>query len=166
MGLTWRTIHRAIESERTNVSLSVIRRTFELDRVCPRTRKLLLKSRGWEKQLLSRCGSTEQDAKRKGMPTILRKDGLRFFFFSREGTEPPHVHVEQAERYAKFWLEPVVLLEESLDRKTLLRFQPNSLGSPPEYVAEKRVNHKSPKPICYKRLQLGQKSVRRISNKW
>jgi uncharacterized protein DUF2442/uncharacterized protein DUF4160 len=28
-------------------------------------------------------------------------------------TEPRHVHVEQAERYAKFWLEPVVLLEES-----------------------------------------------------
>jgi hypothetical protein len=101
------------ESERTNVSLSVIRRTLELDRVCPRTRKLFLKGRGGEKQLLSRCGSTEQDAKRKGMPTILRKDGLRFFFFSREGTEPPHVHVEQAERYAKFWLEPVVLLEES-----------------------------------------------------
>ena len=71
------------------------------------------KSRGGEKQLLSRYGSTEQDTKRKGMPTILRKDGLRFFFFSREGTEPRHVNVEQAERYAKFWLEPVVLLEES-----------------------------------------------------
>ena len=49
----------------------------------------------------------------KEMPTILRKDGFRFFFFSREGTEPPHIHVEQAERYAKFWLEPAVLLEES-----------------------------------------------------
>ena len=24
----------------------------------------------------------------KEMPTILRKDGFRFFFFSREGTEP------------------------------------------------------------------------------
>ena len=73
------------------------------------------KSRGGEKQRLSRCENTEQDAKkkRKGMPTILRKDGLRLFFFSREGTEPRHVHVEQAERYAKFWLEPVVLLEES-----------------------------------------------------
>ena len=70
--------------------------------------------RGGEKQLLSRYESTEQKAKkRKEMPTVLRKDGLRFFFFSREGTEPRHVHVEQAERYAKFWLEPVVLLEES-----------------------------------------------------
>ena len=26
-----------------------------------------------------------------------------------EGREPPHVHVAQAGRYAKFWLEPVEL---------------------------------------------------------
>ena len=38
------------------------------------------------------------------MPTVLRVDGYRFYFFSREGQEPPHIHVEQAERYAKFWL--------------------------------------------------------------
>jgi len=41
------------------------------------------------------------------MPTVLRVRGFRFFFFSLEGREPPHVHVEQAERYAKLWLEPV-----------------------------------------------------------
>ncbi|PYP83200.1 MAG: DUF4160 domain-containing protein [Blastocatellia bacterium AA13] len=41
--------------------------------------------------------------------TILRVKGYRFFFFSREGQEPPHIHVEQAERYAKFWLNPVAL---------------------------------------------------------
>jgi hypothetical protein len=47
------------------------------------------------------------------MPTVLRQNGFRFFFFNREGTEPPHIHVEQAERYAKFWIDPVVFLEES-----------------------------------------------------
>ncbi|BAS26461.1 DUF4160 domain-containing protein [Limnochorda pilosa] len=36
-------------------------------------------------------------------------DGFRFFFFSNEGNEPPHVHVEAAEKYAKFWLRPVAL---------------------------------------------------------
>jgi len=41
------------------------------------------------------------------MPTVLRVKGYRFFFFSLEGKEPPHIHVEQAERYAKIWLEPV-----------------------------------------------------------
>lgn len=44
------------------------------------------------------------------MPTVLRVAGYRFFFFSLEGTEPPHIHVEQAERYAKFWLAPVALV--------------------------------------------------------
>lgn len=43
------------------------------------------------------------------MPTVLRIKGFRFFFFSNEGAEPPHIHVECAENYAKFWLEPVEL---------------------------------------------------------
>ena len=43
------------------------------------------------------------------MPTVLRVRGYRFFFFSEEGREPPHIHVESAEKYAKFWLSPVAL---------------------------------------------------------
>ena len=43
------------------------------------------------------------------MPTILRVAGYRFFFFSNERGEPPHIHAEQAERYAKFWVRPVSL---------------------------------------------------------
>jgi len=43
------------------------------------------------------------------MPTVLRTGPHRFFFFSNEGDEPPHIHVETAENYAKFWLEPVML---------------------------------------------------------
>ena len=59
-------------------------RTSELDGVVQAIGSFFKrwKSRGGEKQLLSRCESTEQDAKRKGMPTILRKDGLRFFFLA------------------------------------------------------------------------------------
>ena len=45
----------------------------------------------------------------EAVPTVLRAAGYRFFFFSREGTEPPHIHVEQAERYAKLWLDPVTV---------------------------------------------------------
>ena len=41
------------------------------------------------------------------MPALLRVRGYRFFFFSMEGREPPHIHVAHAGRYAKFWLEPV-----------------------------------------------------------
>jgi hypothetical protein len=45
------------------------------------------------------------------MPEIFRHHGYRFFFFSREADEPIHVHVEAAEKHAKFWLEPVMLAE-------------------------------------------------------
>jgi len=43
------------------------------------------------------------------MPTVFEEKGYRFFFFSREGHEPIHVHVEKAENYAKFWLDGPVL---------------------------------------------------------
>lgn len=43
------------------------------------------------------------------MPTVLRIKGYRFFFFSLEGQEPPHIHVAAAEKVAKFWLDPVSL---------------------------------------------------------
>jgi len=47
------------------------------------------------------------------VPTIERWKGYRFFFFSNERKEPAHVHVEQAERYAKFWLNPVELADSA-----------------------------------------------------
>jgi hypothetical protein len=43
------------------------------------------------------------------VPTALKVGGYRFFFFSNERKEPRHVHVESAERYAKFWLSPAGL---------------------------------------------------------
>ena len=58
------------------------------------------------------------------MPTIGRYGGFRFFFFSEEGLEPPHVHVEHAGRFAKFWLAPVTLAKSrdfSLPELTKLR---------------------------------------------
>ncbi len=43
------------------------------------------------------------------MPTVLRLDGYRFYFYSREPGEPPHIHVEWGDSLAKYWLEPVEL---------------------------------------------------------
>jgi hypothetical protein len=43
------------------------------------------------------------------MPTVLRIRKFRFFFFSNEGGEPVHIHVESDDKYAKFWLDPVQL---------------------------------------------------------
>jgi len=47
------------------------------------------------------------------MPTIRRIGGARFFFYSNEGIEPPHIHVQQAGSLAKFWLDPVSLVSSS-----------------------------------------------------
>jgi len=47
------------------------------------------------------------------MPTILIIEGFRFFFFSNEGNEPPHVHVEKDNALAKYWLTPTVTLAKS-----------------------------------------------------
>jgi len=45
------------------------------------------------------------------MPTVLRRGPYRFFFYSSDRAEPPHVHVERDENLAKFWLDPVRLHE-------------------------------------------------------
>jgi hypothetical protein len=43
------------------------------------------------------------------MPTLLLIEGFRFYFFSDERQEPPHVHVRKGDSVAKLWLRPVGL---------------------------------------------------------
>lgn len=43
------------------------------------------------------------------MPTVLRIEAYRFYFFSHEPNEPPHVHIDRNNLTAKFWLQPVSL---------------------------------------------------------
>ena len=64
------------------------------------------------------------------MPTILRRDGYRFFFYSREGREPPHIHVIGHEGEMKVWLESISVakvyrLPLSKQRKVLEIIQEN-----------------------------------------
>jgi uncharacterized protein DUF4160 len=49
------------------------------------------------------------------VPTVFRRSGYRFFFFSNEGDprEPLHVHVRRGGNEAKFWLIPEVAVAES-----------------------------------------------------
>jgi hypothetical protein len=51
------------------------------------------------------------------MPTVFRKNGYRFFFYSNEGDpshrEPPHIHAQRADNVAKFWLTADVPLEKN-----------------------------------------------------
>jgi hypothetical protein len=43
------------------------------------------------------------------MPTVLRSELFRFFFYAGDGGEPPHIHVERDDCEAKLWLDPVRL---------------------------------------------------------
>jgi hypothetical protein len=38
------------------------------------------------------------------MPTVLKAAGYRFHFFSGDGHEPPHIHIDSNGRKAKVWL--------------------------------------------------------------
>ncbi|MGV3527366.1 MAG: DUF4160 domain-containing protein [Flavisolibacter sp.] len=42
------------------------------------------------------------------MPTLLLTKGFRFFFYSNEGSEAAHVHVQKGDAEGKIWLEPEV----------------------------------------------------------
>ncbi len=43
------------------------------------------------------------------MPTVLRRDGFRVYFYSHEPGEPPHVHLDRGGASAKVWVESVTL---------------------------------------------------------
>lgn len=65
------------------------------------------------------------------MPTILRVDAFRFFFYSSEPGEPPHVHVAHGGRTAKYWLDPVEVARSE-------GFRAHELGKLRELVLEHR----------------------------
>lgn len=45
------------------------------------------------------------------MPTILRIGAYRFYFYSHEPNEPPHIHIDRDNLTAKFWLQSVSLAQ-------------------------------------------------------
>ncbi|WP_421723372.1 DUF4160 domain-containing protein [Bauldia sp.] len=55
------------------------------------------------------------------MPTVLRLGPYRLFFYSADGGEPPHVHVERDNNVAKFWIDPVRLVTSGGFRRKELR---------------------------------------------
>ena len=65
------------------------------------------------------------------MPTILRIGPYRFYFYSNEKGEPPHIHVQRERFLAKFWLNPVSLAGSN-------RFASHELRSIQKHVEESR----------------------------
>jgi len=69
------------------------------------------------------------------MPTVLRDGAYRFFFYSGDRDEPPHVHVERDDCEAKFWIDPVRLeWSRGFSRKEINQIQAIVEGSQPELL--------------------------------
>ena len=68
------------------------------------------------------------------MPVVFRTGGLRYFFFSNEGSprESPHVHVKGGGRDAKIWVVPDVSVADSYG------FNSRDLASILQIVVERR----------------------------
>jgi hypothetical protein len=68
------------------------------------------------------------------MPVVFRQSGLRYYFFSNEGTpsEPPHIHVQGGGRDAKIWIEPEPSIADSYG------FNPRELSNILRVVADNR----------------------------
>ena len=65
------------------------------------------------------------------MPTIRKIGPYRFFFYSNERGEPPHIHVQRDRFLAKFWLSPVSLAGSK-------RFASHELRTIQKHVDENR----------------------------
>jgi hypothetical protein len=65
------------------------------------------------------------------MPTVLRTQGYRVYFYSHEPNEPPHVHIDKGGSTAKFWLERPALASS-------IGFSPKELNVFHKLVAEYR----------------------------
>lgn len=71
------------------------------------------------------------------MPTVLRKGPYRFFFVSVDYNEPPHIHVRQENKVAKFWLDPVVLQKAGGFSRTELSKIADLIDENREYLLER-----------------------------
>jgi hypothetical protein len=65
------------------------------------------------------------------VPTLLRIGAFRFYFYSHEPNEPPHVHVDRGGATIKVWLE-------SLDVAKSRGFRAHEIGGIVEMVEAHR----------------------------
>jgi hypothetical protein len=54
------------------------------------------------------------------LPTVLRSGPYRFFFYSADRNQPPHVHIEHQGNIAKIWIDPVRIADAGGFRRAQL----------------------------------------------
>ncbi len=65
------------------------------------------------------------------MPTILRIGPFRFYFYSHEPNEPPHVHVDRGGATIKVWLKAIEVAKSR-------GFRAHEIGGNVALVVERR----------------------------
>lgn len=71
------------------------------------------------------------------MPTVMRIGSLRFHFYSDEGNEPPHIHIETPDGECKFWLDPIKLARNKGVPAPMLRTIERLVFDNIEFIKEK-----------------------------
>lgn len=71
------------------------------------------------------------------MPTVLRLLNWRFHFYSDEGMEPPHIHVDTGDRECKYWLELIRLARSRSIKPAELRRIETVVFEHQDYFREK-----------------------------
>ena len=72
-----------------------------------------------------------RNVKTKGMPTVLKLLGMRFYYWAREH-EPVHVHVTKGDAEARFDLTPEITLTANMG------FKPHELAIAQEVIQDNR----------------------------
>ncbi|HTB32084.1 MAG TPA: DUF4160 domain-containing protein [Bacteroidia bacterium] len=83
------------------------------------------------------------------MPTVFYRNGFRFYFWSEEGNEPAHIHINKGNGTAKYWLAPKIeceftygfkLSEERYIRETIQKEYKTLIAAWNEYSKRKNNN--------------------------
>jgi hypothetical protein len=75
------------------------------------------------------------------MPTVFNCKGYKFFFYSNEGFEPPHIHVRLQNSEAKFWMPGCQLVWDYNFNAKELREILNILEENKSFIMEKWNEH-------------------------
>jgi hypothetical protein len=79
------------------------------------------------------------------MPTVMKSGPFRFHFYSDEGNEPPHIHVETSDGECKFWLDPVRLAKNKGTAPEVIRKIERIVFENKDFFEEKFNDHFSQK---------------------
>jgi hypothetical protein len=72
------------------------------------------------------------------VPTVLRQDGFRLYFYSNEPNEPRHIHVDKGDATIKVWLTDLEVAKSRVFRAHEISGIMNMVSEHQAMLMEKR----------------------------